>query len=390
LRPAHRRLAYICSDPGIPADGSKGASVHFREMARALRGHGVRVDPFVARGGPSPESALPNVRVFPPAKGPDKAQLLLDNAEAMAAAIDDAGPYDAVYERLSLFGTAGRDVARLASIPFVVEVNAPLWEEAARFRGLDNPNQALAVCRDVLLSADIVLSVSTELARVLAGIGVPASRIRVMTNGVHLGAFDRATPIAPPHVLQDAPMLLFSGSLKEWHGLEFLFDALEAYRERRTVTLRVVGDGPLGERVRSEARRRPDLVFADGAVPHEQIPGLLLGADILVAPYTGSSPAYFSPLKLVEAIAARRPILASRVPPVLEAVAGVPNVALFQPDDIEDFGTALDSLLDRATTSWSLADERLREGCCWTAKAREVLSLLDGLEPANAKEAACG
>ena len=57
MKPLSRRLAYICSDPGIPADGSKGASVHFREMARALRGHGVRVDPFVARGGPSPSSA---------------------------------------------------------------------------------------------------------------------------------------------------------------------------------------------------------------------------------------------------------------------------------------------------------------------------------------------
>jgi glycosyltransferase involved in cell wall biosynthesis len=202
-------------------------------------------------------------------------------------------------------------------------------------------------------------------------------------------AFDRATPIAPPRVLQDAPMLLFSGSLKEWHGLEFLFDALEAYRERRTVTLRVVGDGPLGERVRSEARRRPDLVYADGAVPHEQIPGLLLGADILVAPYTGSSPAYFSPLKLVEAIAARRPILASRVPPVLEAVAGVPDVALFRPDDVDDFGRALDALLDRPTTRWSAVHEQLRDGCCWTAKAREVLRLLDHLEPLGKAEAAC-
>jgi len=390
VKPLSRRLAYICSDPGIPADGSKGASVHFREMARALRGHGVRVDPFVARGGPSPSSAFPGVRVFPPAKGPDKAQALLDNAEAMAAAIDGAGSYDAVYERLSLFGTAGREVARLASIPFIVEVNAPLWEEAARFRGLDNPDHALSVCREVLLSADIVLAVSTELARVLIGIGVPASRVRVMTNGVHLEAFDEATPIAPPRVLKDAPMLLFSGSLKEWHGLEFLFDALEAYRERRTVTLRVVGDGPLGERVRSEARRRPDLVFADGAVPHEQVPGLLLGADILVAPYTGASPKYFSPLKLVEAIAARRPILASRVPPVLEAVAGVPNVALFRPDDVDDFGRALDTLLDRKPTGWSDRHENLRSGCCWTAKAREVLRLLDNLDSvAERAEAAC-
>ena len=131
-------------------------------------------------------------------------------------------------------------------------------------------------------------------------------------------------------------------------------------------------------------------MFADGAVPHEQVPGLLLGADILVAPYTGASPKYFSPLKLVEAIASRRPILASRVPPVLEAVAGVPNVALFRPDDVDDFGRALYTLLDRKPTGWSDRHENLRNGCCWTAKAREVLRLLDNLNPvAERAEAAC-
>ena len=31
------RIAYLSSDPGIAMEGTKGASVHFREMARALK-----------------------------------------------------------------------------------------------------------------------------------------------------------------------------------------------------------------------------------------------------------------------------------------------------------------------------------------------------------------
>ena len=37
------RLVYLCSDPGIPLCGDKGASVHLRSVARALADAGHRV-----------------------------------------------------------------------------------------------------------------------------------------------------------------------------------------------------------------------------------------------------------------------------------------------------------------------------------------------------------
>ena len=45
------RVAYLCADPGIPPDGSKGASVHFRAMASALLRNGVELDVFMTREG---------------------------------------------------------------------------------------------------------------------------------------------------------------------------------------------------------------------------------------------------------------------------------------------------------------------------------------------------
>ena len=33
------RIAYVCSDPGVPVFGCKGCSVHVQEMLRALQRH---------------------------------------------------------------------------------------------------------------------------------------------------------------------------------------------------------------------------------------------------------------------------------------------------------------------------------------------------------------
>src|SRR5205823_3107155 len=50
------------------------------------------------------------------------------------------GSVDAVYERLSLFGTSGVQTAGRLGLPHVLEVNAPLCDEALRFRTLPHPN----------------------------------------------------------------------------------------------------------------------------------------------------------------------------------------------------------------------------------------------------------
>ena len=47
-------IAYVCADPGIPPDGSKGASVHFRSLAAAFAQLGTQLDVFLARAGDTP------------------------------------------------------------------------------------------------------------------------------------------------------------------------------------------------------------------------------------------------------------------------------------------------------------------------------------------------
>ncbi|HEB53081.1 MAG TPA: glycosyltransferase, partial [bacterium] len=289
------RVAFLCADPGIPPDGHKGASVHLRAMATALHRVGVALDVVVARAG-SLAGFRPHRAQF---VAPERARGLagelrqIAHAEAMLAALQDCGPHRAVYERLSLFGLAGLLHARALGVPFVVEANAPLWREAARFRHLGLQHAARGVCRDVMQGADKVLAVSHALADELVREGVRADRVEVLGNGADLARFADAPKLTRPASLQGRPTMVFLGSLKPWHGIGFLLDAFAALRRRwPTCGLWIVGDGPERERVRRAVADADGAIVHTESVPHERVPSVLQAADVAVAPYTADAPSY--------------------------------------------------------------------------------------------------
>src|SRR5438309_1179414 len=135
------RIAYVCADPGVPVFGRKGCSVHVQEMLRALQGHGAGVDVFAARVDEAPPSGLESLRVqhlTPVGDGdpPSHAAAIAALNDELAALLDRAGPYDLVYERYSLWSFAAMEHAATAGVPGLLEVNAPLIEEQATYRGL--------------------------------------------------------------------------------------------------------------------------------------------------------------------------------------------------------------------------------------------------------------
>ncbi|MFQ5506852.1 MAG: glycosyltransferase, partial [Planctomycetota bacterium] len=363
------RLAYLSSDPGIAPDGDKGAAVHFREMALALGRAGADLDVFMARGGEASRFGS-GVRIIEAGRdrGPAGELLTLAGSRAMLEALAGSSPHDAVYERLSLFGAAGLAHARREGIPFLLEVNAPLWEEARRYRSLHLGQTARALALDVMAGADHLLVVSKELSKILVAEGVDRGKIHVMSNGVNQDLFDAAAPARRPDALEGKPALVFIGSLKPWHGIDFLLEAFLRLRRQTALGLWVVGDGPLGGEVARAAAEHPDDIVFDRQVPHEKIPGILKAADAALAPYPSTAPAYFCPLKVVEALAAGCPIVASRTTSVTDLAGESPLLELHEPEDSEDFGRAVTRVLQRERGA-------PRSDHSWQSKARRVLEL---------------
>ena len=148
-----------------------------------------------------------------------------------------------------------------------------------------------------------------------------AQRVEVTPNAV---APERFSDL-PPRDPSAPPVAVFSGALRPWHGIETIAEAW-ALLDGEAPRLRVIGDGPARDIV---AAAGAEML---GAVPHEQVPRLLGEADIGLAPYSPDAPAYFSPLKLFEYLAAGLAIVAADIPGVRD-VTGSEAAVLIPPGD---------------------------------------------------------
>jgi glycosyltransferase involved in cell wall biosynthesis len=82
-------------------------------------------------------------------------------------------------------------------------------------------------------------------------------------------------------------------------------------------------------------------VIFTGSVPHDQIPAYLAAIDVAVAPYPALEDYYYSPLKLFEYMAMRRPVVASAIGQIAEVVDHQQNGWLYPPGDIDALRDAL-------------------------------------------------
>jgi glycosyltransferase involved in cell wall biosynthesis len=395
------RIAYVLLDPGIGVFGTKGASVHVQEVTRALRADGHEVTVFCTRLDEHVPADLADLDVrhhrLPRGKGPEREAAVACAAADIARAIAEEG-FDLVHERYSLFSDvtarlaargAGREAgaeeagderggsAARRPIPAILEVNAPLVLEQRAHRSLHDEAGALAATRAQLAAAAVVSCVSPQVAEWARSEGAAPERVVVTPNGVNTS---RITPRPAAHVgaaadgsaSDDAPLTVgFVGTLKPWHGTDLLLRALA--RTREEMRLDVIGTGPEHDRL---AQLAAELGIADrvrlrGAVAPEEVPAVLHGLDIAVAPYPAGDH-YFSPLKVYEYLAAGLPVIASAIGTLPEMLREGELGVLVAPGDVDALAAALDALaadrgrrerLGRAAREAAVAEHDWRRRC---------------------------
>ena len=341
------RVAYVCADAGVPVFGQKGCSVHVQEVVRALRAAGADVWLFANRlGGPQPRALIDiPVRDLPyPSSGAigDQEWEALQANRALREALETSGPFDAVYERYSLWSFAGMEYARDAGVAGLLEVNAPLVEEAAAHRKVVHRDVAECVADRVFAAASRLIVVSEGLARWIARRRCATERVQVIPNAIDPRRFP--ANVQPTHRVADLFTVGFLGGLRPWHGLSLLAAAFAHLHARcPSSRLLVVGDGPErgGFESALTAHGVRQVTELTGAVAPHEVPGLLASMDAAAAPYASHPDFYFSPLKVYEYMAAGLPVVASRVGQVAEAIRHHENGLLCPPGDAASMGAAL-------------------------------------------------
>ncbi len=390
------RITVLCTDLGVRVPGAKGASIHLMSITSAFAtlGHEVQL---VAVSGTAQQpheliDQLADVRLLPHPGTAEGLQRERNKLAFVEQVVHDLGPHisyfqpDLVYERLSLFGTAGaRITAGLTGCRHVVEVNALLAEEESAWRGLHQSALAQRIERRVLNSADLTAAVSDEVSEKIRRVA-PGARRAVVPNGVDVARFqnlpDRRQARAALGLPIGTPLACFVGALRPWHGVEVALDAVALLQN---LELAIVGDGPVRASLEDHAARLgiAERVHFLGHRDHSDAIRALAASDIALAPYPALEGFSFSPLKLYEYLAAGVPVVASAIGQIPAILDGGRWGTLVRPGDAEDLAAGLGRvLLDRPTARTvalaARAHTLANDG--WDKRAQRICDLVTDID----------
>jgi colanic acid/amylovoran biosynthesis glycosyltransferase len=179
-----------------------------------------------------------------------------------------------------------------------------------------------AMLREKVEAARFVVTISEFNRRLLAEVCGPAAaaKVHVIRCGVDSAAFAPA-----PRRDRGVPTFACVASLREYKGHAVLLDAVRLLRERgKSVRAVLVGDGELRGALEARIARYglADAVELRGALPHEQIAGVLADATAMVLPSVTSRDGQMEgiPVALMEAMAAGVPVISTRLSGIPELV----------------------------------------------------------------------
>jgi glycosyltransferase involved in cell wall biosynthesis len=263
-----------------------------------------------------------------------------------------------IYERFSLFCDAGLRLQRATGAPRLLEVNAPLLRERPSVR---DPARGARIQSETLTAATRVLTVSSWLGQwAVEEIGCAPESVRVLVNGTQapssLQRVDLKSRTGNPDIL-----IGFVGSMRPWHGLDFIPEILERLPEAAVVLL------GSGEHSIDHPRVFP-LGFIDPSILSLHLHAL----DVGIAPYPLDAPPWFCPLKLLDYRAHGVPIVTSDVGDAKTLLSE--NDAIMLTLDPKDWAEAIRAQATRSAEpslrSWSQVCEEAIEGILQTLGPR--------------------
>lgn len=256
----------------------------------------------------------------------------------------------------------GSLAARLTGIPAVATLHT-----------LDNPQQRRAYWRYRLslfalhrwCSRVLAVSESTRQHHLHDG-GIPPAHILTLYNGIDLSTYGEHPPAFRLEkrrelgLKPDSVVAVTVAVLREPKGIQYMLQAMSRLRETHPhLQYLIVGEGEYGAALRQQAETLQLGESVRFAGQRSDIPEILAACDFFVLPTLTEA----LPTVLMEAMAARKAILASNVGGVPEMVEDGINGRLLPPADVPALAAACGELAENAALreAWGQAGRRICE-----------------------------
>ncbi|MFW6053004.1 MAG: glycosyltransferase family 4 protein [Desulfosalsimonas sp.] len=293
----------------------------------------------------------------------------------------------ALYCHQALMGTCrlkpdmvvGRSVhvcalAALWGLPVIYDAHAPVWEKSnldyLAFQILRRSKKLLRMTTNSSALKYLCIQAGQQ----------PRTEIVVANNGSSEFPGDEFPPSWPGR--DGAFQVGYMGHLYSGRGVEIIIACAEQLPE---MDFHIVGGHDRDIEHWKSLTALPNLFF-HGFVKHSEIHKYRNQCDVLLAPYmsrgvamaggSGDQSRYMNPIKIIEYMSTRKPIIASDLPVLREVLADGRNALLCDPEDVSAWCYALKRLAEDA----KLADRLARaaygdfiQNYTWQARARRLI-----------------
>ena len=240
-------------------------------------------------------------------------------------------------------------------------------------------------------SADAVVVISEALRALLLEWNIQSSKIHVIPNAVDIDYFKpkiKSLELVEKYQLENKFVIGFIGSITAYEGLEYLINAINDFsKEKRDIALMIVGDGKELEQLKKLVKTK-NIIFT-GRVPHSEVKEYYSIFDMCAYPRTKHEVTqYVPPLKPLEAMAMKIPVIVSDLAPLMEMVEDENTGLICKADD-------LGSLKDKIIELYSSKELRSRlvknaynwvqEERNWNRNISKYQSLYDSFKSENKK-----
>ncbi|HZU31425.1 MAG TPA: glycosyltransferase family 4 protein [Candidatus Angelobacter sp.] len=219
--------------------------------------------------------------------------------------------------------------------------------------------------RMVLKHFNAVAAVSDVVADQLRTCGVPSEKIRTIPNGIDAHAFEQSPP-HPAIGLNGNKVVGMVARLDLQKGFEYLLQAVRDLSRTNEFTVVIVGDGPDRKAIESMVKQYGLESTVILAGQQSDMPSVYAAIDIFVLPSLNEG----LPMTILEAMAASKPVIATRVGAIPNVVRDGENGLLVNPKDAGGLQDALARLLNDSDLCRHLGEQgRLSVNANYTAEA---------------------
>lgn len=219
-------------------------------------------------------------------------------------------------------------VSRLSHFKYIAHLHIDF--EPSGPAGFLLPLYKQLVLKRVLRAASAVVVLNEKTLQTVRNVYGFTGKAQVMSNGIDEMFFalgHKPLPHTPPRTLR----LLFVGRLSKQKNVLTLLSALKI--TKKPVHLDIIGEGPEGEAIlRQIDGMNPSLVTFHGRLTRDEVTKFYQNCDAMIMPSLYEA----QPLVLLEAMAARIPIIGTNVIGVADHLAGAGIIVEPTPSGLAD------------------------------------------------------